>query len=221
MKKEAFGIKLGKHDQRLTQAESAFLGILWIDHEGADEKITADDLAIAYGTRMDVPFLGYGGTYDQYLAEWKRNVRHMQNHLLIEHNIPVYSQTGNQGGYWIGTEEEGEKFYDAFRKRGLTGLKKAARGKQAVLVDMVQQLSFQFDDLEDQSGIPIVTIDGRATPIAVVDAMIAKMMRSPERFREDLLKLGQKFGSVLLPKSQVAEIKATTRKLEELVQTIL
>lgn len=219
MNKRDLGIdpKTGKHDQRLTKNESAFLGLLWIDHVGEDNIISADDLAIEFAG-----LLGCQISDTLILAEWKRDVRALQNHLLIKHkNIPVYSKAGPGGGYWIGSKEDGQKFYDTFRKRGLTGLTKAARGKQAVLVEMVEQLTFRFDDLEDKTGLPVMTIGGRSTPIAVVDAIFAKMMRSPERFRDDLFRLGQKFGSVLLPKSQVAEIKATTRKLEELVQAIL
>ena len=222
MKQQDLGIdlKTGKHDQRLTRAEAAFLGILWVDYVGKENKIRADDLAVAYAEALGhvwEPNSDYPWGW-MWIEKWKRQVRAMQNHLLIEHkNCPVFSRSGHQGGYWIGSEEEGRAFYDTFRQRGLTGLTKAARGKQSALVEMVEQLSFEFDDLEDKTGAPVITIDGRPTPIAVVDAMIRKMMQNPERFRDDLLRLGQKFGSILLPKAQAREIETTARKLQELV----
>ena len=223
MRKQDLGIdlKTGKHDQRLTHWESSFLGILWLDHNGSQNKISADTLACKLAESMDVPYIRFGGSYNAYLDEWKRHVRYLQNHLLIEHNIPIFSRSGTHGGYWIGTEEEGREFYNSFRQRGLTGLTKATRGKQSVLVEMVEQLTFEFDDLEDKTGMPVVSIDGRSTPIAVVDAMIRKMMQDPERFRDDLLRLGQTFGSVLLPKAQAREIESTARKLQELVSGLV
>jgi len=223
MKREDLGIdpKTGKHTQVLTRAESAFLGIMWVDHVGEDYAISAEDLAHRYAGVLRQPWNPITEILDDYLAKWKRHVRRLQNHLLIEHNVPVYSRSGHYGGYWIGTEAEGQKFYDSFRQRGLTGLTKAARGKQAVLVEMVQQLSFEFDDLEDRTGQEMITIDGRPTPIAVVDAMIEKMMREPERFRDDLLKIGQKHGSVLLPKARAREIEAKARELTELVRGLV
>jgi hypothetical protein len=223
MKKQDLGInpKTGKHNKLLTRMEFNFLDILWLDHNGKENKISAGTLACRFAETMDVPFLRYGGTYDAYLGEWKRHVRYLQNHLLIEHNIPIFSRSGIHGGYWIGTEEEGKTFYNSFRQRGLTGLTKASRGKQAVLVEMVEQLSFEFDDLEDKTGMPVIKIDGRSTPIAVVDALIRKMMCNPERFSADLQKLGRQFGSVLLPKAQAREIETTARKLQDLVSGLV
>lgn len=226
MRKKDLGIdlKTGRHDQRLTHAESMFLGILWVDHVGKENKISAGNLAATFAKTLGHEWKpdAVPPWYYEWLAKWKRKIRALQNHLLIEHkNCPVFSQSGIHGGYWIGTEEEGKAFYDSFRQRGHTGLTKAARGKQAVLVEMVEQISFQFDDLEDRAGTPVITIDGRPTPIAVVDAMIGKMMRDPERFRDDLLRLGQKFGSVLLPKARAREIETTARKLQELVSGLV
>jgi len=51
----------------------------------------------------------------------------------------------------------------------------------------------------------------------VVDALLEKMMKNPEQFSEELRKLGAKFGSVLLPKAQYAQIKSHTQRLQELI----
>ena len=221
MKKQNYGIdpETGKHDRRLTRAESAFLGILWTDHAGEENKIRSKGLALAYAAALG-HYPDPDATFSQFVSHWEREARHMQNHLLAEHeNIPVYSKAGSCGGYWVAqSEAEGERFYDTFRKRGLTGLRKAARGRQGVMVEMVQQLSFEFDDLEDMTGADTVSISGRPTPIAVVDALIRKMMSDPERFASDLQRLGKKFSSVLLPKARAREIEDTARKLQELVR---
>jgi hypothetical protein len=78
MRLEDLGIdpKTGRHDKRLTQAESKFVGILWVVHVGQDNIISADLLAIQY-------FVGFGQDVDQFLAghdratleEWKRDIR--------------------------------------------------------------------------------------------------------------------------------------------------
>lgn len=235
MKLEDLGInsRTGYHNRTLTHAENCFLGLLWIDHVGEDNKISADELAILFSAALegrtimpkDAPVLvkGYKIHAAKQLALLKRDVRRMQNHLLTQHeNVPVLSKAGNGGGYWIAdSEEEAEKFYDSFRQRGLTGLVKASRGKKAVMVEMMTQISFEFENLVDKSDFRLPTSDfrrpGAPTAMAVVDAFLEKMLSNPERYTEDLKKIGQKFGSVLLPKAQVA---AMQHKAQEL-QTIL
>jgi len=233
MKLEDFGIDsmTGHHNQTLTHAENCFLGLLWVDHVGEDNKVSADELAILFDAaltgktilpeHMAMILKRYRQFARRALDLLKRNVRHMQNHLLTRHeNTPILSKAGNGGGYWIaGNEEEAEKFYDSFRQRGLTGLVKASRGKKAVMVEMMTQLSFEFEDLIDKTGYawqPGKEI-GAPTAMAVVDAFLEKMLSNPEKYSADIRKLGRKFGSILLPKTQVAEMQ---HKAQEL-QTIL
>lgn len=219
MKLSSLGIDHdGRHTRApLTGAEAAFLGILWIDHVGAERKIAAKSLAREYA-RTQGEYIGEAGGYEKLLQTWMREVRHMQNHLVMDHNVPILSQAGVHGGYWIAENEyEAAAFYATFRQRGMTGLTKAARGNQAVLVEMVGQLSFQFDRLADVTGQPIETIAGRATPIEVVDALIAKMMREPEKFKGDLIRLNKKLSSVLMPKVRMRQIARLTSQLGELV----
>lgn len=233
MKLEDFGIdsKTGHHNQTLTHAENCFLGLLWIDHAGEDNKISAGELAIKFKAALAGKVIqpDYISTllkgYRQYafkeLSYLKRDVRRMHNHLLTQHeHTPILSKAGNGGGYWVaGSEEEAARFYDTFRQRGLTGLVKASRGKKAVMVEMMTQLSFGFEDLIDKTGY-VWQLDekiGAPTAMAVVDAFLEKMLSNPEKYAADIKKLGKKFGSVLLPQSQVT---AMQHKAQEL-QTIL
>lgn len=212
MRAEDFGIdiKTGYHRKNpLTAAESRYLDLLWGDHEGAGHKISATDLAEKWGPTV-VSF-----------EQAKRAVRHMQNHLLCDHNIPVLSKAGDGGGYWIAeTEAEAEEFYGSFRQRGLTGLVKASRGKQSAMVDMVTQLSFEFEDLVDKTGEytqHIKPAGPMPAPIEVVDRFLYKMTRDPQKFADGLRKIGEKYGGVLLPREKVIEIKERVRQVQVLV----
>ena len=234
MRLEDLGIdsKTGRHDGTLTHAENCFLGLLWIDHVGKDNKISADELAILFKAalagetippkRMLTMLKGYRQFAKGSLDLLKRDVRRMQNHLLTQHeNTPILSKAGNGGGYWIAdSEEEADKFYDSFRQRGLTGLVKASRGKKAVMVEMMTQLSFEFEDLVDRaspSATPGRLKAGAPTAMAVVDAFLEKMLSNPERYSADIRKLGRKFGSVLLPKEQVTAMQHKAQELQEIL----
>lgn len=223
-------VKTMTHDHRLTWMENKFVGLLWIDHVGRDNAISANELAVRFyyardGVKIpeeDVDVMVFTlrcrplRAYEQV----KREIRTLQNHLLMEHSkIPVLSAAGDGGGYWIAESElEAEGFYHSFRQRGLTGVVKASRGKQAALVEMVQQLSFQFEELADKTGVPLSrpTV-AMPTPIEVVDTFLARMLRNPEKFSDGLKKLGQKYGSVLLPKERVREMKQKAEELQRLV----
>lgn len=224
-----FNAKTGYHDRRLTRAESRFVGILWTDHEGEKNAIPSDLLAIRYVrncSHADAKQYrkAHEQTHQNAINKWKRDVRHMHNHLLQFHsNIPILSKAGAGGGYWNAeTETEAADFYESFRRRGLTGLVKASRGKQAALVDMVQQLSFEFEELADQTGF-----SGRMkpkaevpTPIEVVDAFLERMLMNPEKFADGLRKIGKKYGSVLLPREQVTAMKEKADELQRLVASL-
>ena len=238
MKLEDLGIdsKTGCHNKVLTRAENCFLGLLWIDHAGEDNKISADELAILFTAALEGRSISpeaatllakaYRRDNRRILDLLKRDVRRMQNHLLTQHeNTPVLSKAGNGGGYWIAdSEEEAEKFYDSFRQRGLTGLVKASRGKKAVMVEMMTQLSFEFEDLVDRSEVrgqrSEVRREGTSTAMAVVDAFLEKMLSNPERYTEDLKKIGQKFGSILMPKEQVAAMQTKAQELQEILSEL-
>lgn len=238
MKLEDFGIDPATrfHDRNLTFVENRFLGILWIDHVGAENKISADALAVRFDYAMrnreikpeDLSQLitGMQRLYPAIINRRKRDVRYLQNHLLFDHkNIPLLSKAGTNGGYWIAeSKEETEEFFQTYRKRGLTGLVKASRGKKAAMVDMMRQLTFEFEDMVDLTGGRLTARDksGDDHPMAieVVDAFLSKMLHDPEKFSDGLKKIGQKYGSVLLPKAQVKAMQAKADELQELVASL-
>ena len=238
MKLEDLGIdsKTRHHNKTLTHTENCFLGLLWIDHSGENNKIGANELAIKFHyaledhmvSEQELPHLlsGYQEYARKKLDLLKRHVRHMHNHLLTQHeHTPILSKAGVGGGYWIAdSREEAERFYDTFRQRGLTGLIKASRGKKAIMVEMMTQLSFEFEDLIDKSNIrpqtPDIRKDGPPAAIAVVDAFLERMLRNPEKYSEDLKKIGAKFGSVLLPKVQVSAMQAKAAELQVILSEL-
>ncbi len=238
MKLEDLGIdsRTGHHNKVLTHAENCFLGLLWIDHVGEDNKISADELAIKFYHALEdlsmpeedllLMLNGYRQYAVRKLGLLKRNVRRMHNHLLMQHDhISILSKAGNGGGYWVAdSEEEGDKFFDSFRQRGITGFRKASRGKKSVMVEMMTQLSFEFEELVDKSGArdqgPGIRRDGAPAAIAVVDAFLERMMKNPEQYSEDLKKIGKKFGSVLLPKAQVSAMQAKAAELQEILSEL-
>lgn len=222
MRIEALGYnpKTGYHNAVMTHTETVFLGCLWPEHVGRAYSMSGNDLAISFAEGMS----GRDISQDPKIIEdVKRDVRHLQNHFLREHRkTPILSAAGNGGGYWIAeSEEEAEAFYAAFRQRGLTGLVKASRGKQAVLVDMMQQLSFEFDDLLDASGVVLPPVMPRVKkgtlPVQLVDRFLEKMLSDPERFQDDLIRLQKKFGAVLFSKLQARALKQKVAELGDML----
>ncbi len=204
--------KNGVHSKTLTPMETRFVSILWVDHEGEENAL---------------PGAEFAQLFEPHELESKamRNLRAMHNHILIEHrHIPVLSKAGIKGGYWIAkTTEEADKFYDTFRKRGMTGVVKASRGKQSAVVEMVEQLSFQFEELVDKTtggGITFKSSVAAPTPVEVVDAFLSRMLQNPERFAEGLKKIGHKYGSVLLPREQITAMKAKAAELQAMVASL-
>jgi len=238
MKLEDFGYdpKTNLHDPNLTTAETRFLGLLWVDHTGAANKISAENLAVMYTYALEGHTLSLDEARETVIAmkriespnrmleQQKRIVRKMQSHLLMKHeNTGVLSQAGIGGGYWIAeNQEEIDRFFSSFRKRGMHGIVKASRASKTRFAKILQQLTFEFEglvDLDRRSEVgDRMPEDKRPAPYVVVDALLEKMMKNPEQFSEELRKLGAKFGSVLLPKAQYAQIKSHTQRLQELIE---
>ena len=220
MKSEDLGInpETGSHSAAFSEAEAAMMGIL-ADHIGAEEKISANQLAWIY-------FIDVGEYADERsfrLEPWKRNVRYMINHLVIDHDQAIMSKAGARGGYWIaGNKGEMDEFYGSFRKRAITGFTKAARGKKATLVSMVKQLAFEFDDLHagDRPALVRPYDDGESAPLAVVTGFLDKMTKEPEKFEREIRLLRDKFGKVLLPREDFSKIQELSRELSGLLSKV-
>lgn len=231
MKVEDLGIdvRTGYHDKRLTSVESRFVGILWDGHIGRKNRLAADHFAVLFsGVSTNLSVREFLNILDREgrreLEHVKRDLRYLHNHILREHsNIPVLSKAGNGGGYWIAeNEEEAAEFYDTFRRRGLTGLVKASRGKQSATVDLVQQLAFEFDELVDQVGVtPMIRPRaGAPMPVEIVDAFLERMTQNPEKFADGLRKIGNKYGSILLPKDAVEALQTKARELQDMAASL-
>jgi len=228
-----FNLKTGVHDKHLTTVESAFVGILWEDHVGPENAIAADELAVRFAVangdigllEENIPvYLNQCKEHPYMIDGLKREIRYLHNHILVKHDhVPLLSKAGTGGGYWIAeSKEEADEFYATFRARGMTGLVKASRGKKAAMVEMVEQLTFEFEDLVDKTDYtgPIKRRVGDPAPIEVVDAFLERMSKDPEKFADGLRKIGQKYGSILLPRARVAEIAAQAERLQLLVKNI-
>jgi len=216
MRLEDFGYDpdTGYHDKRLTRAESIFVGLLWGDHEGKDNKIPAIGLAVKFALEFEGHIIFPEEKPMKELEHWKRQIRYMQTHILEKHdNIPVFSKAGIEGGYWIAEdEEESEEYYYTMRKRGLRGLVKATRGKRAAAVEAVEQLAFEFDDLMDKTTEIARDIPRPGSQMApeIVDMLLAKMTGDPEKFASNLRKIREKYfsGGVLLERKRLEEMQA-------------
>lgn len=224
MRHENLGIdvKTGYHNRQLTRAESLFIGILWVDYVGDGNKISALDLAARYAYGMGGP-VNLQECQFKIREQWKREVRYMQNHLLMQHrHIPIISRSGTNGGYWISDKkEELKRFYAELRQRGMTGLIKATCGRKAGVVEAVEQLSFDFDDLVDRTpGITReITQDGAHMAPEIVDKLLAKMTHDPEKFAADIRRLREKYfaGGVLLSRERVTAMRAKTAELQAMI----
>lgn len=229
MKLSDFGVRDGVHNARLTREENIFLAILWVDHVGEENAIAANDLAIVYARRrngftagrLEIRRLKYlmksTESHRKQLDRWKRDVRHMHNHLLYEHDhIPILSRAGTGGGYWIAENQaEHDAFFKSFRKRALTGMRKASRGNKSVMGQMVKQLSFEF---EDHRGFrPVRPGSDVSLPVQVVDQFLERMLANPEKFAGDIKRLSKKFGGVLFSTAEVRTLRHKVSELSDLV----
>lgn len=239
MKSQDLGIdpKSRYHDGRLTHHESIFVSCMW-DHCGQANRVSADVLAIKFynrllsGNRVTTEeaelMLGRYKSIEclsRDLDEWKRNVRATHNHLVMAHeHIPILSKAGNGGGYWISaSDDEADAFFHAFRKRGMTGIVKATRGKKASMVAIAEQLSFDFEELATSAGvvIPKAESDPSLRPVAVVDAFLKRMLADPDRYAVGLKMIGKKYGGVLLPRRQVEAMREKAAELSRLVSELI
>jgi hypothetical protein len=219
MKSEDLGFnpETGGHSAAFTGAEAAMMGIL-ADHIGKDDRISANELAWRY-------FVEVAEDEDDRkfrLEPWKRNVRYMVNHLEIDHDQGILSAAGLGGGYWLaGNKQEADEFYETFRRRGITGVTKAARGKKNVMVSIVKQLAFDWEELQaDTRPAMVRPYDEESAPLAVMTAFLDKITREPERFEHEIRLLRDKFGKVLLPREDFVKIQILSKELSGLLEKV-
>jgi hypothetical protein len=212
-----YNTETGSHSAAFSGAEAAMMGIL-ADHIGKEDRIPANQLAWLFFVEVDEE----KDARRFHLEPWKRTVRYMVNHLVIDHDQGILAKAGIGGGYWLaGNEKEAEEFYNTYRKRGITGITKAARGKKNVMVSLVQQLAFDWDN--DQSGerpAMVRPYDYESAPLAVVTSFLDRMTREPERYDHEIRLLRDKFGKVLMPREDFVRIQTLSRELSGLLAKV-
>ena len=217
MKDCDLGIVDNKHDLQLTDLESKCLDTL--QQRGAGEKvaISAADLARAVGLE---DYASEGGT-----DEGKRDLRHLINHLIISHSIPIMCKAGFKGGYFLpGDETEVQRFYGAFHRRAMTGLVKASRGRKASFVDIMTQLSLGFDDPETKEALEQLRLTADADPVPawvqIATRLLDRISDDPERYAAEIRKLQGKYGDIFVRREKVSELKRMTAQFQELLKEI-
>lgn len=178
---------MSEQGNRLDDVEVTILRIL-NNHKGRDQAISAPMLAANVGIK-------------------KRKLRAIINHLEIEHLIPIASAAGEGGGYYlISSEKEGREFYETFKRRGLTGITRAARVLKKSPLEGAVQLT--IDAVMEGDKIP-------GTGEAVT--RLLKVFRSdPERYAKEIAAIKKEVMPLFVSQDLMAEINATARKLQEL-----
>ena len=221
MRAEDFGIdpETGQHSRQLTETEEDMREIL-SDHIGRAERISASDLALQFHEAQEGRRMTHM-EYRQGIEPWKRDVRHMTNHLLIDHDQRICSKAGNSGGYWLArTKEEMDEFYETFRKRAMTGLVKASRGKRSVMADMVKQIAFEFEELKTDRrtrAVDMPPLGPDPAPEIVVTEFLNKMTKEPEKYTDEIKRLRRKFAHVFIEPERYARLQIISRELTELL----
>jgi hypothetical protein len=221
MRAEDYGLDLetGVHSRQLTKAEEDMMEIL-SDHIGKAERISAHDLALQFYEAREGRRVTHA-EYRQGIEPWKRDVRHMTNHLLIDHDQRICSKAGTAGGYWLAqTKQEMDEFYETFRKRAMTGLVKASRGKRSIMADMVKQIAFEFEELKTDRrtrAIDVPPLGPDPAPEIVVTEFLNKMTREPEKYTEEIKRLRRKFGQVFMDPAIYTRLRTLSGELTRLL----
>lgn len=205
----------GRHDTVLTVAERRCIDTLK-DRVGMENAIPAGSLA-----GMVI------GSESPSMAT--RKLRQLINHLIINHDIPIICQAGIGGGYWLpGSADEVEHFHAAFRKRAMTGLIKACRGKKAAFVDLVTQLTIEFDQETNPTGQSpalerlklVPDPDPIPASVQVITAQLRRYHDEPEKFAAEIRQIQRDFGEVLIPRDRLRRIKRATARLQDLLKDV-
>ena len=147
-----------------------------------------------------------------------RAIRRIINHLITHHDIPVNCKPGLGGGYGLmRDEEEVDAFYRGFRRRAMTGLVKAARGRRSALVEMIEQLS--LFELNDATATPPRDHRGGRERddipafVQVVTRLLDRMAGDPDRYAAQIAEIQDRYGDIFLPRARVQRIRNLSEKL--------
>jgi hypothetical protein len=205
------GIDGATHSKILTHLERACLNVLERAAQGRDASMSADLLALnLFTSATDTE---------------KRNVRHLVNHLIISHKLPIMSAAGPGGGYFLPlTKGEEEEVYHNRRKRAMTGLLKMSRGRKGSYVDNIEQLSFWFDEPEGAAALERLKIVPDRDPVPVwlklVTRFLDKLDRDPQRYAIEIEQLQKQFGSIFIPRTLLDQLRKQANEQVELLKRI-
>jgi hypothetical protein len=205
------GIVDGQHSKTLTHVERSCVSILEAEGMGQDSAVPADTLAMKL-------FLDCTETE-------KRSVRHLVNHLIISHRIPVMSAAGKGGGYFLPlTKGEEEAVYRNRRKRAMTALLKMSRGRKASYVETIEQLSFWFDEPEGARALERLKLAPDRDPVPVwlklVTRSLDKLAKDPQKYASELEQLRGRFGAILMPRAILDELKRQAEDQVDLLRRL-
>jgi len=221
MKAEDYGLDLetGEHSREFTEVEKTLLALLAC-HVGKDQRIPAEDLALQFHEECTGERVTHA-EYQQGIEHWKREIRYLINHLVIDHDQPIMSKAGTSGGYWIAqSKDEVNEFYETFRKRAMTGLVKASRGKRSVMAEMVKQIAFEFEELKTdrrRRAVDVPSLQPDPAPEIVVTEFLNKMTKEPEKYTEEIKRLRRKFGQVFMDPAVYGRLRNLSGELNRLL----
>ena len=202
----------GTHTLELTEDEQACLKALKA-HVGRERACPATELALSlFGCYCDP-------------EQAKRETRRLINHLIINHDIPIICMSGLGGGYYMpGDASEVEQFYEAFHKRAMTGLVKASRGKKAAFVDIVEQLTFAFDDEAGTQAFERLrlTPETNTTPawVSLVTRYLDKIRFDPDKYAAEIRAIQKRYGDVFVSRERLTAIRDAMQALQEQLKEV-
>ena len=202
--------KDGRHHLELTLMERSCFGAIEGRGLGRAAAISAGHLSCSLGL--------YGET-------GKRKLRHLINHLIMSHKLPIMCEAGTGGGHYLpGCADEVARFKKAYHRRSMTGLVKMSRGSKAAYVDMMMQYTLGFDDPETQAVMERLSMAPDEDPVPVwvqlATRLLDRFSSDPVRYAEEIRKLQITYGDIFVPREKVSMLKQKTAEFQKLLSEI-
>jgi hypothetical protein len=184
---------MSKKGARLDTTEVAIMRILE-NHKGKKEAICSERLA-------------------ELCNLTGRRLRQMINHLIIEHSIPIGSQDGEEGGYYIITSlEEKIDYCRRHKKRAMTALMRVSRIMRNQ--DLVTATQLVIGEIQPGQKIPGVT--------KTISLLTREMIRNPELYKDQIAALKKsELAPLLVDQEKINEINQAASHLKDLTAGIL
>lgn len=208
----------------LNDEESAFLRVLMEAGQGRPGNPVGREAAVsAEVLAMELATVSSGRTLAEDLEDGgKRRVRRVFNQLTIKYKLPLCSEAGRGGGYYIAaSDSEVEANYARFHKRAMTGLMKATRARKGAYADAMIQLTMGFDgaigdEIRQKMGVTRSTSERNAPPawVSVVTKLLERMESDPQQYADQIRELQERFGDIFVPRDRVRRIRELTTALQ-------